>query len=706
MRERSVRGIDGADLTDQSGVDSMGPKVSPHAPLPLRRWLWRSYLRAALVPLLLIELGFLATYWATTNLVYDRGAEVVTRISTGAIADTALREAEVIARRLQTVTALTHVYATETGRALATPASPAPDEVARHALSPEGAFYKTVDDGGSAVFVSGAVPVDAALTDKVWRTVRLDPVMKSIVSADPLITQVYLNTHDSFNRIYPFFDVLATYAPGMNIPDYNFYYEADASHNPDRGVVWTDAYLDPAGSGWMVSAIAPVYGPDRLEAVVGIDVTIAAIVDEVLDIDLDHDGYAILVSRDGTILALPPQAEADFGLGELTADYRTAVLQDTFKPEAFNVYRRPELAELVDALGRAPSGHAMIDLGRPLFASWGTVTGPEWKLIVLKSEAEVLGEARSLREQLAFISYVMLGILVLFYLGFFAFLWIRSIAMSRRVAQPLAEIEANMARIAEGGRLPATHAYGVTELQALGDHLVTMGDKLDAASRAKSSFLSAMSHELRTPLNAILGLSDLLQNNEKDPARRRMAAAISAAGKHLLALVEGAMDLARIEKHEIRPKLGPVDIVQAAQAVVDDLRAEAREQGLTVTVTPPPDDLPAPRADAEILGRILQQMVGNAIKYNRAKGSIGIAFAAEDQRVTVTVTDSGMGIAPDRMERLFTPFDRLGHENSTIAGTGVGLVVAQRLAGLMGGNITARSREGEGSVFVLSLPKA
>ncbi|MEY4981851.1 MAG: hypothetical protein RIR62_117, partial [Pseudomonadota bacterium] len=183
---------------------------APNAPIPLRRWLWRSYLRAALVPLLLIELGFLGIYWATTNLVYDRSADVVTRISTGTLAETALREANAIAHRLQTVAALTQVYADETGRALATPATPDPAEVARHAMSPDGVFYKTADDGGAAVFYSGAVPVGAAEKDKLWRTVRLDPLMKSLLAADPLVTQVYLNTHDSLNRIYPFFDVLAT----------------------------------------------------------------------------------------------------------------------------------------------------------------------------------------------------------------------------------------------------------------------------------------------------------------------------------------------------------------------------------------------------------------------------------------------------------------------------------------------------------------
>ncbi|MEY4984696.1 MAG: hypothetical protein RIR62_2962, partial [Pseudomonadota bacterium] len=504
-----------------------------------------------------------------------------------------------------------------------------------------------------------------------------------------------------------FFDVLATYPAGMRIPDYNFYYEADAAHNPDGKVVWTDAYLDPAGSGWMVSAIAPVHGPERLEAVVGIDVTVATIVDEVLDLDLAHGGYAILVSRDGTILALPPAGEADFGLGELTTgDYRTAITQDTFKPGAFNIYRRDGLADLSGALVQSPAGDSRIDLGRPMLASWATVAGPEWKLIVLAAERAVLQDATDLRAQLAFVSKGMIAILILFYLGFFAFLWARSAAMSRRVARPLAEIEANMARIAEGGRVDAGHAYGVTELQALGDHLVTMGEKISAANRAKSNFLSAMSHELRTPLNAVMGMADLLAETEPDAGRRKMAGAIRRAGSHLLSLVEGVIDLARLDKDELRPSLAPVDPVAIADAAAQPWRAEAAERGIAIGVLPPDAALPPLRSDAAILARILGQLVANAVKYNHAAGTVRITFAAGQDALRIAVTDTGLGIAADKVGRLFTAFDRLGHENTAIAGAGVGLTVAQRLAALLGGRIEVASREGEGSTFTLHLPLA
>lgn len=694
----------------------MTEKIQParKGPQPLKAWLWGSYVRAALVPLLLIEFSFLAIYWGTSQVVYDRSARAVTQISTDAVSTAAAREAEVIARRLETIAALTRVYADDSARALAQPAPPVPQaERDNHAYSPDGVFHTVTDTGGSAVFYSGVVPVGPAEQEKLWRTTRLDPLMKSIKAADPLITQLYLNTHDSLNRIYPWFDVLAIYPPKMDIPSYNFYYEADAAHNPDRKVVWTDSYVDPAGSGWMVSAIAPVYAaarPDFLEGVVGIDITIDTIVDQVLNIDLEGDGYAILVGRDGTILALPPAGEADLGLSELLDhSYEEAILQDTFKPDSFNLYRRAELADLAQAIQSAPSGHGNVDLGRPMIAGWATIAGPQWKLITLTSEQSILSGATTLREQLGLVSKVMLAILVLFYAVFFLLLWRRSAAMSQRVAEPLAEIERNMVRIADGGSVPPDHRYEVTELQTVGDHLVTMGARLQAANRAKSNFLSAMSHELRTPLNAILGFSELLggaRGQKIEGDNLRQVQAISTAGWQLLQLVEGVIELSRIEQGEVKEHLVPLDVLPIARQAVDAARPGIGEHHIRMEVEAPAALLPPVRGDAEIIRRILTHLVSNGVKYNRDGGSVTVGFTTEGSVMAVRVTDTGIGIPDDMKPRLFTPFDRLGHENGTISGTGIGLTICRRLADLTGCSIAFVSTEGKGSTFTLRIPLA
>lgn len=678
-------------------------------PVPLKAWLWRSYVKAALIPLLLIEFGFIAIYWGTSQVVYDRSAAAITRISTDTVRDAATREANIIAHRLATIAAVTRIYAEETGRALQTPASVSQAEKDNHALGPDGAFHTLRDTGGSAVFYSGIVPVGAAEKDKVWRTVRLDPLMRTMKDSDPLIAQLYLNTWDSLNRIYPWFDVLKIYPPKMDIPSYNFYYEADAAHNPERKPVWTDAYVDPAGSGWMVSSIAPVYGPERLEGVVGIDVTIGTIVQRVLDIRIPGDGYAVLVGRDGTILALPPKGEGDLGLSELVGhSYEEAILKDTFKPAEFNIFQKPMLTELAGAMRTAPEGVRRIDLGRPMIASWAQVAGPNWSLLVLASEDSVLAASSDLRSQLAFVSKVMVGILLVFYAGFFAFLWRRSATMSDRVARPLGDLERRMAVISDGGTLPPAPPYAIEELQKVGEHLVTMGDKLEAANRTKANFLSAMSHELRTPLNAIIGYADLLEGSEGerlDGARLAQVRAIAAAGWDLVRLVDVVLDLSRIERQDLRQTAEPLALVPLLEAALESQRAEAAKRAIRLDLALPQGRLPQGLGDAKTLRRILDELLSNAVKYNVAGGSVTVRIDPEEAGfLPVRIIDTGVGIGAEHRDGVFKAFHRLGHENSTISGAGIGLAIAKRFAEASGCGLDFDSAEGLGSTFTLRIP--
>ena len=140
---------------------------------------------------------------------------------------------------------------------------------------------------------------------KAIATEKLDPFYNALLETNPNISQVYFNSYDSMNRLCPFVsNALDIYADTISIPTYNFYYLADAAHNPGRGVVWTDAYLDPAGAGWMISAIAPVYKGDFLEGVVGIDVTIEHLIRNMLSLELPYRSMSMIVDEHGSILAM------------------------------------------------------------------------------------------------------------------------------------------------------------------------------------------------------------------------------------------------------------------------------------------------------------------------------------------------------------------------------------------------------------------
>lgn len=683
-------------------------KKSGSGAIPLKSWLWKSYLGAALFPLLVIELSFLGIYWGTSELVFEKGAGAVTSLATDALADSATREAATISARLQAVAGLTQVFADETRHALQTPAKIPPEAQERYARTPDGALYSTEDRGGSAVYFSGVVPIGPAELEQVWRTERLDPIMKSILGANPLVLQIYVNTKDSLNRIYPYFDVLKIYPPKMDIPSFNFYYEADPDHNPEGRVVWTDAYIDPAGSGWMVSAIAPVIGETGLEAVVGLDVTVGAIVKRVLNIDLGPDAYAMLLGRDGTLLALPPMAEADLGLTELIGHgYEHAILQDTFKPSEFNLFRRDDLGGLALAIQNDPTGVMEVDLARPMIASWSTVQGTDWHLITLASKASLLQETRSLRATLWQVNQYMLLALVVFYIGFFAVLWRRSSRMSEAVARPLAELEERMLRIANGETALPLQRSQVQEVQRANDHLMAMAAQLDAVRHSKATFLSAMGHELRTPLQAISGHSQLLRLGAGKPLDTKAMThvdGIAKAGAELLALVEQVMDLSAIEQGKLHARMAMVPLGPILTAAIDSLQAEAHQRGVTICVTAA-DRAPPVWTDRALMLRILTQLLGNAVRYNRAQGQVSVTIAQDDGGpVNLTISDTGHGLPKDHETAAFEPFDRRGRENGAISGLGLGLTICQKLAAILGCGLSILSEQERGVTVTLRIP--
>ena len=222
----------------------------------------------------------------------------------------------------------------------------------RYAVHRNGVLYKPKDDGNSAVFVSGCVPVDDALKRIVYFTEPLDTAFKQVTARFPEVVQVYYNDRNSYNRIYPFFDVISQYEARMDIPSYNFYYLADASHNHGRGGVWVDEpYVDPAGRGWMVSAIAPVYVDGRLEGVPGIDVTINAITDRY--IKKSRAAGLAIVAANGIVVSIHEQLAILFSLPPLeNHQYLETIRMDTFRTDDYNLLkcRTPAVREMAERI--------------------------------------------------------------------------------------------------------------------------------------------------------------------------------------------------------------------------------------------------------------------------------------------------------------------------------------------------------------------
>jgi PAS domain S-box-containing protein len=228
----------------------------------------------------------------------------------------------------------------------------------------------------------------------------------------------------------------------------------------------------------------------------------------------------------------------------------------------------------------------------------------------------------------------------------------------------------------------------------------------EAANKAKNEFLSRMSHELRTPLNAVLGYAELLGMEEEELAETQldMVHQVLRGGRHLLMLIDEVLDIARMENGTMTMFIEPVDVTAAIDHACSLLEPLVRERQVRVRTPRPDDDLPLVGADRQRVVQILLNLLSNAVKYNVFGGEVSVSVDSTEERVSLAVSDTGPGIAPEVLPRLFEPFDRLGAEQTDVEGTGIGLTVSRALAEQMGGRLTVRSTPGEGSTFTLELP--
>jgi PAS domain S-box-containing protein len=229
----------------------------------------------------------------------------------------------------------------------------------------------------------------------------------------------------------------------------------------------------------------------------------------------------------------------------------------------------------------------------------------------------------------------------------------------------------------------------------------------EKANLAKSDFLSSMSHELRSPLNAILGFAQLMESDSPPPtlAQGESILQILNAGWYLLELINEILDLATIESGKLSMSLEPVslnELLIECHSMIEPL-AQRRRVRMSFPRTDAPYHV---NADRTRIKQVLINLLSNAVKYNTPGGSVALECTASTDcgRVRITVTDTGAGLAPEKLAQLFQPFNRLGQEARGEEGTGIGLVVSKRLVELMDGMIGVESTVGSGSSFWVELP--
>ncbi|MEI6385421.1 MAG: ATP-binding protein [Spirochaetota bacterium] len=455
------------------------------------RFIFNHYARSALIPILTIELLLLVIYFGVNWYTSGQSTATLRSEVVAVMPHLTKVQADLIDADFKTIDRSCDYFAREHAALFADPASrPIQGEAPTFAIAPSGGFYQTNRKTETSLFYSQGKELTAEQRNKARFTAGLDPLYRHMVSDVPYIAASYFNSGDNMNRLFPFIpEVYNQYPPDLHMEDYNFYYLADAAHNPGKKPVWTGVYLDPAGQGWMLSCIAPVYVRQKLEGVVGLDVTVNNIVEKVLSQELPWGATAFLADQSGMILAMSPKAEKTLGLTELKEHvYSSAILKEQLKPEEFNLFKskNPRIAATFKEI-YASDDHVKL-IAQPgagdLFVVGNPIASTGWKLFILIEADSVLRSVNEVATLSSRIGLALVLTMLAFYAAFFGLLRRRAHGMARIIATPVAEISAAARELGQGSLKTSLPSSGITELDELSDTFTQMANELDARSRA------------------------------------------------------------------------------------------------------------------------------------------------------------------------------------------------------------------------------
>lgn len=343
-----------------------------------------------------------------------------------------------------------------------------------------------------------------------------------------------------------------------------------------------------------------------------------------------------------------------------------------------------------------------------MVAGFNVVPRVGWGVMVPQPQAEIFSHAKSVSK--AALTIATLGFLVASFLSW----WISGIIS--KPMQILAEAAQSVARgdlskvdipprlrTNEIGRLENSFNQMVDDIGRKNTVLINLTHEAVSSNDHKSAFITSMNHELRTPLNAILGFAQMLEINSQEPLSENQKSAVEHIlrnGNHLLELIDQMLDLNKIEAGTLPLNMEDIPARDVFDETIYLIQARAKNEKIRIVDRTSGGDLPLLWTDSTRLIQVLLNLMTNAVKYNRKGGTVTLTCEQiPDEMLRISVIDDGVGIALEKQDALFNPFERLGHELGQIEGSGIGLSITKQIVELLGGQIGFESNEGKGSTF-------
>ncbi|MFN8455280.1 MAG: ATP-binding protein [Anaerolineae bacterium] len=590
--------------------------------------------------------------------------------------------------------------------------------------------------------------VSPEVMGEIYLTEFLDPKFKSVARNNPYAVQLYLNTKSQMTRGMPFVDgqylwvnAVEQFESGDDVTSYDFYYLADEAHDPARKPVWTELYWDPAGLGWMVSSIAPVYRDQELMGVAGIDITLGKMIDQIINVQIQQTGFAFLMSHSGQAIAFPERGAEFLGFkGGLEGDFGNNEQFSFFLTEANDAEFQAIIAKM-QAGEHDLTTYTLPSTGREYFFTYHPVSLTGWGVGLVVPVEEVIAPAARTNAQIQQsmeatshdIAQRSNGLMTTFgvILGLIGLIIFPvALVFSRTISNPIKTLDEGSRKVGAGELghritiksgdeiegLATTFNQMAADLEAKVDEIEAANAKLRKLDELKSQFISMASHELRTPLIAIQGYIDLLRDSkvkEFGQEQRKMLDTVSRNATRLARIVSELLDISRIEENKLVLRQEPLCLSDIVKEVTDEQKPslDKRRHTLTLNIEP---HLPQVMGDRDRLAQVIINLLGNAIKYTPDGGHIQIKAIANNDCVQLSVIDNGIGIKAEHIGQLFKRFSTVGDvtkhrtskEDFMAGGTGLGLSIVEGIIKAHGGTVWVESQYGQGSTFHLTLPIA